>query len=309
MRKVFAVVRRIFTQFALDKRTLALLFIAPLVMLWLLSVILGADTVGPRIATVNLPTEFQTELEDTDARIVNTNAEEAQELLESNDVSAVLSVDDAKVLQVELEGTDSTKSASVMACIAEALGNMQQKIMDDFKEEMTDRVDELKKEAEKKQEEVKAEVEAKKEEAKANIEQKKRELRNKIDSRIAKMKSQMSSQMKRFQTQLMKKLRALGVQLPDNFSLDIPMPNINLSGLNLDGIDIGDLDLDSIGMDDFDLDSLGIEEIDVDVEDRLPVKDSNTEYLHGNEDWRMLDRKSTRLNSSHCRISRMPSSA
>lgn len=46
MTSVFAIVRRILTQFARDKRTLALLFVAPLVVLWLLSVILGADTVG-----------------------------------------------------------------------------------------------------------------------------------------------------------------------------------------------------------------------------------------------------------------------
>lgn len=39
MTSVFAIVRRILTQFALDKRTLALLFVAPLVVLWLLSVI------------------------------------------------------------------------------------------------------------------------------------------------------------------------------------------------------------------------------------------------------------------------------
>ena len=69
MTSVFAIVRRILTQFALDKRTLALLFVAPLVVLWLLSVILGADTVGPKIATVDLPAEFQTQFGQTDARI------------------------------------------------------------------------------------------------------------------------------------------------------------------------------------------------------------------------------------------------
>lgn len=77
MPSTLAVVRRILTQFALDKRTLALLFVAPLVVLWLLSVILGADTVGPKIATVNLPTEFQTQLEQIDARITEADADEA----------------------------------------------------------------------------------------------------------------------------------------------------------------------------------------------------------------------------------------
>ena len=77
MPSTLAIVRRILTQFALDKRTLALLFVAPLVVLWLLSVILGADTVGPKIATVNLPTEFQTQLEQIDARITEADADEA----------------------------------------------------------------------------------------------------------------------------------------------------------------------------------------------------------------------------------------
>ncbi len=107
MTSVFAIVRRILTQFALDKRTLALLFVAPLVVLWLLSVILGADTVGPKIATVDLPAEFQAQLEQTDARITETDADEASALLADNDVAAVLSMEGEHTLKVELEGTDS----------------------------------------------------------------------------------------------------------------------------------------------------------------------------------------------------------
>ena len=103
MTSVFAIVRRILTQFALDKRTLALLFVAPLVVLWLLSVILGADTVGPKIATVDLPAEFQTQFEQTDARITEANADEASALLAANDVAAVLSMEGEHMLKVELE--------------------------------------------------------------------------------------------------------------------------------------------------------------------------------------------------------------
>ena len=103
MTSVFAIVRRILTQFALDKRTLALLFVAPLVVLWLLSVILGADTVGPKIATVDLPAEFQTQFGQTDARITEANADEASALLAANDVAAVLSMEGEHMLKVELE--------------------------------------------------------------------------------------------------------------------------------------------------------------------------------------------------------------
>lgn len=125
MTSTLAIVRRILTQFAFDKRTLALLFVAPLVVLWLLSVILGADAVGPKIATVDLPVELQVQLEQTDARISDVTASEARALIDDNDVAAVLSMAEDRMLKVELEGTDSTKSAAVLAICAEALGEMR----------------------------------------------------------------------------------------------------------------------------------------------------------------------------------------
>ena len=139
MTSVFAIVRRILTQFALDKRTLALLFVAPLVVLWLLSVILGADTVGPKIATVDLPAEFQTQFGQTDARITEANADEASALLAANDVAAVLSMEGEHVLKVELEGTDSTKSAAVLAACAEALGELRGKAAEEMEAAVVDK--------------------------------------------------------------------------------------------------------------------------------------------------------------------------
>lgn len=139
MTSVFAIVRRILTQFALDKRTLALLFVAPLVVLWLLSVILGADTVGPKIATVDLPAEFQTQFEQTDARITEANADEASALLAANDVAAVLSMEGEHMLKVELEGTDSTKSAAVLAACAEALGELRGKAAEEMEAAVADK--------------------------------------------------------------------------------------------------------------------------------------------------------------------------
>lgn len=139
MTSVFAIVRRILTQFALDKRTLALLFVAPLVVLWLLSVILGADTVGPKIATVDLPAEFQTQFGQTDARITEANADEASALLAANDVAAVLSMEGEHMLKVELEGTDSTKSAAVLAVCAEALGELRGKAAEEMEAAVADK--------------------------------------------------------------------------------------------------------------------------------------------------------------------------
>lgn len=143
MTSTLAIVRRILTQFALDKRTLALLFVAPLVVLWLLSAILGADTVGPKIATVGLPTEFQAQFEQTDARISDVTASEADALLADADVAAALSMEGDRTLKVELEGADSTKSSAVLAVCAEALGEMR----GDAAEEMEAAVDDKRAEA------------------------------------------------------------------------------------------------------------------------------------------------------------------
>ena len=108
-------------------------------VLWLLSVILGADTVGPKIATVDLPAEFQTQFEQTDARITEANADEASALLAANDVAAVLSMEGEHMLKVELEGTDSTKSAAVLAACAEALGELRGKAAEEMEAAVADK--------------------------------------------------------------------------------------------------------------------------------------------------------------------------
>ena len=161
MRSVWAVARRILTQFALDKRTLALLFVAPLVVIWLLSILLAADTVGPKIATVDLPQEFQSQLDKTDARITNTSMQEATDLLKANKIAAVLYMgndeaansgslesqdsdseskdsgsDPSDTLMIWLEGTDSSKTAAVMGVVAEALGDMRKAASDEIENEI-----------------------------------------------------------------------------------------------------------------------------------------------------------------------------
>ena len=77
MRNALTIARRVLSQFSHDKRTLALLFVAPVVVLWLLSVLLGADAYEPRLATVDLPASFQSALEEQDARITDASEAEA----------------------------------------------------------------------------------------------------------------------------------------------------------------------------------------------------------------------------------------
>lgn len=151
MRRMFAVTRRILAQFLHDKRTLGLLFIAPLVVLWLLSVLLGADVLGPRIATVDLPPSVQTALESQKARVQNVTPERAEELIRTAQVDAVVSLD-GKKLNLRVEGADSGKTLASQGVVAKALSEVQRDAGDQIKAD----VEAKKAEVAKKQDEIKA---------------------------------------------------------------------------------------------------------------------------------------------------------
>lgn len=125
MRKTFAVAHRIVSQFAHDKRTVALLFVAPIVVLWLLSVLLGVDSYEPRIATVSLPESYQQALEGQEAHIAEVSEKEAERMLRANEVDAVLRMGEERTLCVWAEGSDSTKTAAVLGVASAALVDVQ----------------------------------------------------------------------------------------------------------------------------------------------------------------------------------------
>lgn len=143
MRNALAIARRVLSQFAHDKRTLALLFVAPVVVLWLLSVLLGADAYEPRLATVNLPASFQSVLVDQDARVTDTTEAEAERLLRANDVDAVLRMRDGATLEIWAEGSDSTKTAAAANVVAKTLSEAQQDAADEMKTDVEQKKTEL----------------------------------------------------------------------------------------------------------------------------------------------------------------------
>lgn len=139
MRNTFAIARRVLSQFAHDKRTLALLFVAPVVVLWLLSVLLGTDAYEPRLATVNLPASFQTALESQDARVTDTTSTEAERLLRANEADAVLQMRNDTTLELWAEGSDSTKTAASASVVAKALSEAQRDAADEMKADVEER--------------------------------------------------------------------------------------------------------------------------------------------------------------------------
>ena len=143
--RTFAVAHRVLLQFIHDKRTLGLLFIAPLVVLWLLSVLLGAGTYEPRIATVSLPEMYQQTLNKQYAHIQDVSADEAERLLRDDQVDAVLSMSNDHILEIWAEGSDSTKTAAVSAVASKALASMQNEVSFTMKKDIAKQNDAMEK--------------------------------------------------------------------------------------------------------------------------------------------------------------------
>ncbi|MFD2615448.1 ABC transporter permease [Paenibacillus gansuensis] len=109
-----AVVVRIIRQFIRDKRTMALMIAAPMLVLFLMSLVFGSDAYTPRIAvTSSVPAPVQEKLKAADAEISSLTGTNAEDALRSGDVDAVIDVQNQQ-LSVTLEGTDSSVNRAVV---------------------------------------------------------------------------------------------------------------------------------------------------------------------------------------------------
>ena len=159
MRNVLAIARRILVQFAHDKRTLGLLFVAPIVVLWLLTVLLGQGEYEPKLAAVDLPSEFETCLVEKDATVTIADMNEAERMLRANEVDAVLycTGEEGDELVVWAEGSDSTKTSASLRVATEALADMRADAADRMKADVESKraeIEDLKLQAEQKRQEV-----------------------------------------------------------------------------------------------------------------------------------------------------------
>jgi len=121
--RTFAVARRVLRQFKGDKRTLALMLVAPNLILTLLALIFGGDTYPPHLTGVELPPPLVEVLEkadqDGEIRFVSTTASEANAALTSGNTDALLRGTDGR-LHVTLEGSDPAKTRAVQLALMEA---------------------------------------------------------------------------------------------------------------------------------------------------------------------------------------------
>ena len=118
---------------------------APIVVLWLLTVLLGQGEYEPKLAAVDLPSEFETCLVEKDATVTIADMNEAERMLRANEVDAVLycAGEDGDELVVWAEGSDSTKTSASLRVATEALADMRADAADRMKADVESKRAEL----------------------------------------------------------------------------------------------------------------------------------------------------------------------
>ncbi|MDA1919396.1 ABC transporter permease [Bacillus cereus group sp. BcHK140] len=111
--RVTGIIIRIIRQFFRDKRSLAMMFGAPMLLLWLLSLVFTQKDYVPHIAVVDMPAQLVKVMKNQEASIYEYNIEKAMSELENQKVDAVIRLENGK-MNIVLEGSDSSKNRAVL---------------------------------------------------------------------------------------------------------------------------------------------------------------------------------------------------
>jgi ABC-2 type transport system permease protein len=136
LRRTFAITRRLLSQFRHDRRTLAILFVAPVFILWLFSLLFSGQSNPANLAVVNrdsgpLGAAIVGELESSTLVIVTTPSEaDAAAQLEDGSVNAYLllpadlsagAMSGTLRLALQVRGTDPGAESAAARALSEAL--------------------------------------------------------------------------------------------------------------------------------------------------------------------------------------------
>lgn len=121
--RIRALANRILRQFIHDKRSLALLFAAPILILLLMSLVFNGKEYKPDIAVVDVPQAWVKQLEQSGATVHDYTAQEAEKALQADEIDAVIRMD-GMLPQVQLEGSDPSVNKSVILLLQRMMRNM-----------------------------------------------------------------------------------------------------------------------------------------------------------------------------------------
>lgn len=116
---VLALIQRIIRQLKHDRRTLALLFVAPLLVLTLLYCILVGSNTSITVAAVNCPVNYIERLESQNVKVLRMTEAEANSALYNGEIIAAITLQN-NLLQVELDGSNASNSKLALSLISAA---------------------------------------------------------------------------------------------------------------------------------------------------------------------------------------------
>jgi ABC-2 type transport system permease protein len=119
--RVRAIVIRIIRQFFRDKRTLALMIVAPMFVLFLMNLVFNGEEYKPTIAVdKNVPAVVVEKLTNHDADIKELTKTTARKQLEKQQIDAFIEMDGGTP-EITLEGSDPTVNKAVLMIVQKAL--------------------------------------------------------------------------------------------------------------------------------------------------------------------------------------------
>ncbi|MBC2319287.1 ABC transporter permease [Listeria booriae] len=134
--RVMAIVKRIANQFRRDKRTLALMFIAPLILITLINYLFDGDAVDPKVGVQGVSSEMVAQLKDTDIKVKQYDAvSNVKNTIKSDNLDAFIKQDGADV-QLTFENSDPGVSKQIQMKLQAALMAEQKDAMKQLGESM-----------------------------------------------------------------------------------------------------------------------------------------------------------------------------
>ncbi|MBD2861950.1 ABC transporter permease [Paenibacillus oceani] len=121
--RIRALVIRILRQFWHDKRTLALMIVAPMLVLTLMSLVFNGDTFRPALSVGGLPEPLVQKLEQHSVDIYRYTPEEAETALADARIDAIVTLQGSAPV-VKLEGSDPTANRAVLLLLQNVLQDL-----------------------------------------------------------------------------------------------------------------------------------------------------------------------------------------
>ncbi|WP_028776017.1 ABC transporter permease [Shimazuella kribbensis] len=118
--RIRSLVLRIVREFIRDKRSLALIIVAPIMILTLMSFILTGEEYQPKLNVIGLSPSLTKKLESSGAKLYKKTTVQADRALKNREIDAILTAN-MQTINIKLEGSDPAKNKFVLRFVQTSL--------------------------------------------------------------------------------------------------------------------------------------------------------------------------------------------